>query len=97
MKHHLEQQVAQLIADLQRIPRLDGVGDLVSLLDGKRRDGGEGLLHVPRTAALGITQPRHELQQRSHGPLSLTHHGSCSNRNNVNNMPAVAPQMLRSP
>ena len=45
------------------VAALDGVGDLVGLLDRVGRDGGEGLLQVPRAAAVRRAQPRHDLDQ----------------------------------
>src|SRR6266849_4343245 len=38
-------------------------GHLIGLLDGVGSDGGEALLAVPGTAALGIAQPRHDVEQ----------------------------------
>ena len=51
MKDHLEQQVAQLLLQIAQVAALDGVGDLIGLLDGVGRDGGEGLFQVPGAAA----------------------------------------------
>jgi len=63
VKHHLQQQVAQLLAQVGAVATRDGVRNLVGLLDRVRSDGGETLLHVPRAAAFGIAQPRHDLEQ----------------------------------
>ena len=49
----LEQQVAELAGELLVVLLVDGVGDLVGLLDRHRLDGLVGLLAVPRAAAGG--------------------------------------------
>jgi hypothetical protein len=64
VKHHLEQQIAELIAQVLSVATLDGVGDLVGLLDGVRRDAGEALLPVPGAPLLRVAQARHQLEQR---------------------------------
>jgi hypothetical protein len=46
MEHHLQQQVAQFVAQFIHVAVLNGVGDLVSLLDGVWGDGGEVLFAV---------------------------------------------------
>ena len=63
----LEQQIAQLVLQPVQIAARDGIGDLIGLLDGVRRDGGEGLLPVPGTAGDGIAQRRHDIEQTPHG------------------------------
>ena len=63
VEHHLEQQIAQFVLQALHVVLGDRVGDLVGFLDGVGGDGPEILLHVPRAAALGITQFRHDLQQ----------------------------------
>jgi hypothetical protein len=60
---HLQQQVAELFLEVRHVAPGDGVGDLVSLLDGVRRDGVEALLQVPGATALGRAQPGHHLDQ----------------------------------
>ena len=49
----LEQQVAELAGELGVVLLVDGVGDLVGLLDRHRLDALVGLLAVPRAAAGG--------------------------------------------
>src|SRR6516162_944928 len=93
----LEQQVAELVSELVRATVLDGVGDLVGLLDGVRGDAGEGLLAIPGTTALRVAQPCHERDERGNGPLGVRHEAPADMRYSVSNIPAVAPQMLRSP
>ncbi len=63
MEHHLQQQVAEFVAQVVEVAAVDRVGDFVGFLDGVRRDGGEALLQVPGAAALWIAQPRHDRQQ----------------------------------
>ena len=52
MKDDLQQEVAELLAQILGVAALDGVGDLVGFFDRVGRDRGEGLLEVPGTAAL---------------------------------------------
>ena len=47
----LQQQVAELVAQIDDIAALDRVGDLIGLLDREGRDGGEILLEIPWAAA----------------------------------------------
>ena len=49
----LQQQVAEFVAQLAEVAARDGVGDFVGFLDGVGRDGREGLLEIPGTAAPG--------------------------------------------
>ncbi len=77
VKHHLEQQVAELGDQIGPVGAPDGVGDLVGFLDGVRRDRGEGLLTVPRTTGCRIAQTRHDPEQAGdvaagHGRLSVS-------------------------
>lgn len=65
----LEQQVAELGLQLVHIAALDGVGDLIGLLQRIGGDGGEGLLNVPRTAADRVAQPGHDADQAVDGAL----------------------------
>ena len=53
VKDDLQQKVAKLLAQIFRFPTLNRVGDLVGLFNGEWRDRGEGLLDVPRAAAIG--------------------------------------------
>jgi hypothetical protein len=62
----LQQKIAQLFLERRKVVALDGVGHLVGLFDGIRRDGAEGLVDVPRTAVLAIAQPRHDREQAGH-------------------------------
>ena len=59
----LQQEVAQLVLQGGQIVLLDGVRDLVGLLDGVGRDGREGLLEVPGAAGAGRAQGGHHAQQ----------------------------------
>jgi len=54
VKDNLQQEVAKLVAQIFGCPTLDRVGDLISLFKSERRDGGEGLLDIPRAAVNGI-------------------------------------------
>ena len=63
MKDHLQQQVAEFVAQVAEIAALDRVGDLVGLLDRVGRDGRESLLEVPRAAGPRRPQRRHDLDE----------------------------------
>ncbi len=67
VKHHLKQQVAELVLQCRHVAARDRVGDLVSLLDRIGCDGREILLAVPRAAAFGVAQPRHDREQTFEG------------------------------
>ena len=84
VKHHLQQEIAQFVAQIVEIVTDDGVGDLVGFLERVGRDGREILLQVPRTTGAGRAQRRHDLEEpgdiagRGHGPddgVRLTDHG----------------------
>ena len=72
MKHHLEQQIPQLVLEVRHVAAIDRIGDLVSLFDRVGRDAGEILLDVPRTARRGIAQARHDREQplQPHGGVA---------------------------
>jgi hypothetical protein len=44
---NLEEQIAELIAQITHVASRDGVGNLISLFDGVRGDGAEILLEIP--------------------------------------------------
>jgi hypothetical protein len=78
VKHYLEQEVAQLVAQLRRVALLDCVSDLVGFFDRERRNRGKRLLLIPGTAALRIAQPRHEIDQCGDSTFGGAHPlGSC--------------------
>src|SRR3569623_310619 len=58
-----QQEIAQLVAQLLQVAAFVRLRLFVGFLDSVRHDGGEGLLPVPRTAALGIAQRCHEVEQ----------------------------------
>ena len=60
---HLQQEIAEFVPEIVEIAARDGVGDLIGFLDGVGRDGREILFEVPRTAADGRAQRRHDLEQ----------------------------------
>ena len=63
VEHDLEQEIAELVLELLEIAARDRVGHLVGFLDRVGRNGGEALLEVPRAAALGIAQARHDREE----------------------------------
>ena len=56
----LQEEIAEFVLEPVEIAPRDSVCDLVSFLDCVGCDGGEALLHVPRTPGLGIAQARHD-------------------------------------
>ena len=63
IEHHLEQQIAQLTAQVVKIFPLDSIEDLVGLLKGVRGDSGKGLLLIPRAAVFRVAQALHNAEQ----------------------------------
>ena len=63
VKYHLQQQIAEFIAQIVEIAARDGVRDLIGFLDGVGRDGRKILFEVPRAAAAGRAQRRHDVEQ----------------------------------
>ncbi len=62
MKHHLEQQVAELVAQILQIIAGNGVCDFIGFLDRVWRDRREVLIDVPGAAFLWIPEPGHYLK-----------------------------------
>ncbi len=77
VEHDLQQQIAKFVLEGRDVAALDRVGHLVGLLDRIGRDRREILLPIPRAAALGVAQPRHDSEQtvdravsrRGHHPI----------------------------
>ncbi len=63
MEHDLEQKVAELVLEVEKIAARDRVGDLIGFLDRVGRDGREILLEVPRAARARRAQRRHDREQ----------------------------------
>ena len=103
VKHHLKQEIAEFVAQVAHVAAFHCVRDFIRLLDGVRRDGREGLRPIPWATVRGA-QALHDAEQFAdpvrRGELP-GHCGLappvCNMRRRVINMPAVAPQMLRSP
>ena len=74
VEDHLEQHIAELLADLRVVAALDRIDQLVTLFQCVRRDGGEALLEIPRATALGVAQPRHHGEQVGHAVTGFTAH-----------------------
>ncbi len=73
MEDHLQQQVAEFVAQRLEVAAPDRVIDLVGFFDRVRGDRRKGLLDIPRTAALRVAQLRHDPDQpfdRAHVPDS---------------------------
>jgi hypothetical protein len=65
VEHHLQQQVAEFLAEVVGVVLVDRVEQLIGLLDQVPGEGGVGLLQVPRAAARA-TQARlghHQVEQ----------------------------------
>jgi hypothetical protein len=73
VKHYLQQEIAEFVAEIGEIAARDGVGDLIGFLDGVGRDAREVLFEIPRATAAGGAQLRHDVEQafdfagRGHG------------------------------
>ncbi len=63
MKHHLQQEIAEFVAQIVEIAARDRLGNFIGLLDGVGCDGREILFEVPRATAAGSSQRRHDLDQ----------------------------------
>ena len=75
MENDLQQKVAKLILQPGQVVARNGVSHLVSFFERVWRDGAEGLLQIPRTAASGRPQRRHDLDQP--GNVAGRLHGRC--------------------
>ena len=63
MKHHLQQQIPQLVTDVIHIPVRNGVGNLIGLFDRVGCDTLKGLLDIPRAPLLRVTKLAHDGNQ----------------------------------
>jgi len=63
MEDHLQQQVAELVAQRGHVAAIYGVGDLVGFFDGVGDDGLERLLDIPRTPFRRVAQSSHDVDQ----------------------------------
>ena len=63
MKYDLQQQIAEFIAEIGEVAARDRVGDFVGFLDGVGRNARKRLFEVPRAAATGRSQLRHDVEQ----------------------------------
>jgi hypothetical protein len=63
VEHDLQQEVAEFVAEIAEIAARDRIADLIGLLDGVGRDARKVLFEVPRTAAAGGAQLRHDVEQ----------------------------------
>ena len=59
----LQQEIAELVAEIVEIAARNRLGDLIGFLDGVRRDRRKILLEVPRAAGHRRAQRRHDLDQ----------------------------------
>ena len=68
VEHHMEHEVADLLAHLLKVALEDGLPEFVGLLDGQVPEGFEGLLHVPRAP---FPQVVHDVEQTAEGSQFL--------------------------
>lgn len=74
VKHHLEQQIAQRVAQIVKVGAVDCVDHFIGFFEGIRRDSGKGLLVILGTALFRIAQGFHDAQQaieRSHNDIHV--------------------------
>ena len=74
IEDHVEEKVAEFLADIGHIFLEYGIGKLISFLDSLRTQGIQSLLVIPRTL---LTERIHNVQQSFKGcqfPLSLCFH-----------------------
>ena len=74
LEDDLEEQVAELGAELLAVAVVDGVDDLARLLEHVAAERGEGLLAVPG-AAVGGEQALHQLDEAGEGAALLIGEG----------------------
>ncbi len=63
MEHHLQQQIAEFVAQGVEIAALDRVGDFIGFLDRIGGDGGEALRTVPFAARDRVPELRHDPEE----------------------------------
>jgi hypothetical protein len=73
MEDHLEQQVAEFLAQVAHVAARDRVRDLVGFLDRVGRDGREVLRDVPRASIARVAEPCHHGEEAVYGALFLRH------------------------
>ena len=83
IEEHLQQEIAQFLAKVGPIPPLDGVEDLIALLEGIFPYGVEALLAIPG-AAIGTAQPGHDAHCFGEKRSRISGRGSL--RTHVNNV-----------
>lgn len=78
VKHHLIKQVAKLATQIVKIGTPDGVDHFISFFQRTGRNGGKGLLAIPRAAILRIAQGFHYAQQAIERSHCFIHSGGLS-------------------
>ena len=98
VEHHLKQQISEFVAQPLQIAARYRIGHLVRFLNREWRNAREVLLAIPGTAGLRIAQRAHQRQQCIDLlPRAAQVRSSPSTSRRLARMPAVAPQILRSP
>ena len=59
VENNLEQNVAQFLCNMVKVPLLNRVSQLVALFQGRGHDAVEVLLQVPGTTVFRVAQPLH--------------------------------------
>ena len=88
VKHDLQQEVAELVAQIVEIAARDRVGDFIGFLDGVGRDRRKILFEIPRTATARRAQLRHDVEET--GDIAGRGHGTPKARGDRTCMPQDA-------
>src|SRR5450631_1600669 len=99
VKHHLKQEIAELIPQGNYVVAFDRVGNLVGLFNRVRSDAAKVLCKIPAAPRKRIAQTRHDTKKGGQRRFGAAH-GRASpvqSRYKVISMPAVAPQILCAP
>ena len=79
LKHHLQQQITQFIADIIQIAALNGVSCLIGFLDRVGGNRLEGLFDIPWASGVRVAQLAHDIDdpaQRRIGAGGIGGNGS---------------------
>ncbi|MCY1242164.1 hypothetical protein D9M72_551090 [compost metagenome] len=63
MEHHLQQQIAEFVAEVVHVAALDGIGNLIGFLDRVGFDRLEGLDDVPGATGFRLPERGHDIEQ----------------------------------
>jgi hypothetical protein len=63
VKHHLQQQITEFVAEIGKIAAGDRISDFIGFLDGVGHNGRKILFEIPGAAAAGGSQRCHDIEQ----------------------------------